>query len=291
VWVRRQWNDYRRARYRLSDTQGAHWDTVSGGVAATAPQPFIHLYVWCDEMIEGELAHSCRHGAGPHHVKVCVLKGENEPEAYAALLAQAGPKPARTRGRMGRRATAHHEAGHAVIGHQLGRRFQRVSMTPDVHPEGDTLGVCLYEPFPDSFQPDMSVDEAEEELIRTAILTAYAGHLAEELFWEEQGRKRRNNWVGSRHDREGALQLAISVTGGPRETRAYLNDLWIRARALVRAPGASRAIKALARALLARHTLGYDEAAQIIVPAMAAAMAEDAVVRDGAAGATGADLE
>jgi hypothetical protein len=66
VTVRRQWNDWREARYRLSEVQGLHWDDVSGGVCASAPRSFVHGYVWCYGMIDGELAHSCRHGEGPH---------------------------------------------------------------------------------------------------------------------------------------------------------------------------------------------------------------------------------
>jgi hypothetical protein len=33
--------------------------------------------VWCDAMVSGELAHSCRHGAGPHQIKMCVTKKGN----------------------------------------------------------------------------------------------------------------------------------------------------------------------------------------------------------------------
>lgn len=95
VWVRRQWNDYRRARYRLEDVQGFHWDTVSGGVGAPAPQPFVHAYVWCNGMQEGELAHSCAHGAGPHRIKVCIVRKDNNPQAFAQILETVGPKSKR----------------------------------------------------------------------------------------------------------------------------------------------------------------------------------------------------
>ena len=96
VWVRRQWNDVlREASYKRSHIQGVHWDTVSGGVNAPAPQPLLHGYVPCDMMIEGELAHSCRHGRGPHSVKVCIVKKGNDPNVFAELAALAGPKPTR----------------------------------------------------------------------------------------------------------------------------------------------------------------------------------------------------
>ena len=62
VWVRRQWNDWRQARYGLNQIDGLHIDDLSGGINARSPRPFLQGYVWCDGMIEGELAHSCRHG-------------------------------------------------------------------------------------------------------------------------------------------------------------------------------------------------------------------------------------
>lgn len=52
VIVRRQWNDWRQATYRLSDLEGAHWGTLSGGVRVRTPQPFLHGYVQCDAMLE-----------------------------------------------------------------------------------------------------------------------------------------------------------------------------------------------------------------------------------------------
>jgi len=55
VRVRRQWNDYRVALYRIEDVTGAHWDQVSGGVQAKAPRYFIHAYGRCNGMVEGEL--------------------------------------------------------------------------------------------------------------------------------------------------------------------------------------------------------------------------------------------
>jgi hypothetical protein len=77
VWVRRQWNDYRDAKYRIADVKGWHLSTVSGGVNQNAPRPFIHAYVRCDKMIEGSLAHSCMHGDAPHRIKVCITKKMN----------------------------------------------------------------------------------------------------------------------------------------------------------------------------------------------------------------------
>jgi hypothetical protein len=49
VVVRRQWNDWLAASYRLKDFSGAHWSHSSGGVSRRAPREFIHGYVSCEE--------------------------------------------------------------------------------------------------------------------------------------------------------------------------------------------------------------------------------------------------
>ena len=86
VKVRRQWNDHRIATYRIADVHGLHWSEMSGGINARAPREFLSGYVLCDEMLGGELAHSCRHGRPPHQIKVCVTKKDNSKGVYATLL-------------------------------------------------------------------------------------------------------------------------------------------------------------------------------------------------------------
>jgi hypothetical protein len=95
VVVRRQWDSWRQAKYRLADLGGAHWGQMSGGVGKRAPQPFIHGYVSCEGMVEGELDHSCMHGEGPHSIKVCIVRKDNDKATYSQLLEQVGPKPER----------------------------------------------------------------------------------------------------------------------------------------------------------------------------------------------------
>ena len=94
VVIRRQWNDWRQAEVHLEDLRHIHWDPISGGFVATAPQPFIHARVSCTD-VEGDIAHSCLHGPPPHEIKVCVVKKDNSPEIYRSLLELAGPKPPR----------------------------------------------------------------------------------------------------------------------------------------------------------------------------------------------------
>jgi len=77
VWVRRQFDDGRHAAYRMDDLSGLHWSSVSGGLQRRANREYLHAYVRCDGMIAGALAHSCRHGQGPHRIKVCITKVDN----------------------------------------------------------------------------------------------------------------------------------------------------------------------------------------------------------------------
>lgn len=85
VWVRRQWNDLRRASFPLSGLSGVHWSDMSGGVTRRANRRYLHAYVSCDAALEGEVAHSCLHGEGPHRIKVCIVAKDNTPAVMAAL--------------------------------------------------------------------------------------------------------------------------------------------------------------------------------------------------------------
>ena len=94
VRIRRQWDDGRIGEVSEDDLHHVAWDTISGGVNAPAPQPFLHGYVWCTD-VEGEIAHSCEHGPAPHWIKVCIVKKDNDSKIYQALADLAGPKPKR----------------------------------------------------------------------------------------------------------------------------------------------------------------------------------------------------
>ena len=90
LWVRREWDDYRIGRVKLSNFFHAHWDDTSGGYRAQAPRLYIHGYIRCDCLEDGEVGHSCKHGPPPHPIKVCVVKKDNDPAVYALVLKQAG---------------------------------------------------------------------------------------------------------------------------------------------------------------------------------------------------------
>ena len=97
VTVRRHWNDWRQADYRLAAVHRSHWDTVSGGVGKKSPHRMLYAYVECDAMEAGELAHTCEHGPPPHLIKVCVVKKDNNAAVYQELMRRAGEAEANRR--------------------------------------------------------------------------------------------------------------------------------------------------------------------------------------------------
>jgi hypothetical protein len=82
VNVRRQWDDWRSGTVRLQDLSGFHLSDQSGGVMRRAPRKFVHAYMSCEALVEGEIGHSCRHGPPPHTIKVCITKGDNNAITY-----------------------------------------------------------------------------------------------------------------------------------------------------------------------------------------------------------------
>ena len=90
VYIRRDWDDRGLGRVRWSDLHDPRWDTMSGGAQVENPLPLIHAYVWCDK-VRGKIGHSCAHGAGPHNIKVCMLREDNTRHVWGRLLASVGP--------------------------------------------------------------------------------------------------------------------------------------------------------------------------------------------------------
>lgn len=103
VRVRRQWNDWRIGTVRFPDLSTPFWDDMSGGVQALAPRPFLHAYIFCTDIVEGEVAHSCMHKGEftidengherwVHRIKVCMTKVDNPDPAVRPVL-WGPPKP------------------------------------------------------------------------------------------------------------------------------------------------------------------------------------------------------
>jgi hypothetical protein len=79
VKVRRAWNDtVHTAKVPLEAVGLLHWEIVTQETAHI-PLQFIHGYVLCDQLLSGELAHSCEseQEQAPHIIKVCIVKKGN----------------------------------------------------------------------------------------------------------------------------------------------------------------------------------------------------------------------
>lgn len=100
VYVRRQYDDYRIAKYYFKDVWDIDWDDESGGVHTKSPGYLLYGYVKCNGMIEGEIAHSgalgvANHGPCPHDIKVCILKKDNDPEVIKHIINEIGDAPSK----------------------------------------------------------------------------------------------------------------------------------------------------------------------------------------------------
>src|SRR5438309_11988330 len=92
VRIRRLW-DEPGARVRRGDLAGLYWDSTARLPRARSRLLVIHGLVACIAVLEGDLGHSCAPETRPHLLQVCVLPVDNDPAAFAEVLAAAGPKP------------------------------------------------------------------------------------------------------------------------------------------------------------------------------------------------------
>jgi hypothetical protein len=84
ISVTADWNDWRSANARLDDLRDVHWHQPQ-----SAPQPMIHAYLSCADIISGDLPHRCDQVSAPHRIRVCVLRSHNVASAYAELVRRA----------------------------------------------------------------------------------------------------------------------------------------------------------------------------------------------------------
>lgn len=148
------------------------------------------------------------------------------------------------------RATAHHEAGHALAAYVLGLE----SVGTSIEPDDDTLGRHTWNP--PTIQPDADVSAEDQDRIFRWIVMSLAGPRAEQL---ATGRLSR---TGANGDYHRWLDLAGYITSSDAECSALVRWLDIRARALVRTHRTTT--RAIADGLLSHRTLRAEEIAAII---------------------------
>lgn len=89
ILVRRHWNSHMIGSVKLKHLSGFRMDVISGGVRAPSPYPMLYAYTSCD-LVDGEIAHSCRHGSCPHYIKVCIVQKDNGKKIHSQIKAMHG---------------------------------------------------------------------------------------------------------------------------------------------------------------------------------------------------------
>jgi hypothetical protein len=166
-------------------------------------------------------------------------------------------------------ATAHHEAGHAVVGlwERLPTRLIHVSIVPDA--EDGSLGHTQHDSWPRVrdirrgpdrkihyyYRPlDPEVDDKRrvERLLKPQTIMLFAGVLAERRFSGH-----RHNWVGAADDVARATDRILAMTTSQRQAQKYTAFLWVVTEDAVDRLWSN--IEALAQELLTRRTMTGGE--------------------------------
>lgn len=84
ICVQSEWNGWRTAEVRLRDLHSVHWLQPRH-----APQPLVHGYISCTNIVTGDVPHDCDRTSAPHRLLVCVLKRHTIPTAHAELARRA----------------------------------------------------------------------------------------------------------------------------------------------------------------------------------------------------------
>ncbi len=144
-----------------------------------------------------------------------------------------------------REATAHHEAGHAVIALQLNVPFKHVTIAE----HGDSAGHVLF------LTPARTLGRAHRRGI-----VSMAGEAAQRRFNPRS--IRRHHGEG---DRETVVDYALAWSGGSLEAAEKWAQLWdVLATNLVK--GRWQTIQQVAAALLERQTLSHKDCRLLLIP-------------------------
>jgi hypothetical protein len=91
IRVHGEWKGWRTAEVRFDDLIDVHWFQPN-----QAPHPLVHGYIFCTQIVTGEIPHACGRTA-PHRLLVCVLRSHTLPTAFAELARRADEQQAASR--------------------------------------------------------------------------------------------------------------------------------------------------------------------------------------------------
>lgn len=151
-------------------------------------------------------------------------------------------------------ATAHHEAGHAVVAFLLGFRVTSATIVPG----SDYAGMVVYRP---RGKVDLKSATAVMRIkAEDWIISILAGDIAQRRYDPRSSR----HWHGTA-DRSHATDIALSLCGSGESATAYLAWLSIRTKDMVH--GRWPIVEKIATLLLERKTISGDELRAAILPA------------------------
>ena len=165
------------------------------------------------------------------------------------------------------RATAFHEAGHAVAAFMLGRAFTRVSIKPD----DLTVGRCSFRTPGTWYRPEEEMSAPTRRMLEHRIMISLAGPETEARAtgaFDPQA---------SQEDLDRALDHACLMAADPSEASAYVEWLRLRTVNLMKQDGFWNAVRALAETLLRRNELPYRHARIVIQNAFGGSRPREAV--------------
>jgi hypothetical protein len=84
ICVQSEWDGWKTAEVQVPALAGLHWRQPGG-----APRPLLHGYIYCSDIINGEVPHACADSDRPHRLLVCVLRRHSLPSTYAELACHA----------------------------------------------------------------------------------------------------------------------------------------------------------------------------------------------------------
>jgi ATP-dependent Zn protease len=152
-----------------------------------------------------------------------------------------------------RRATAYHEAGHAVMCRHEGVRLNKVTIVSDE----STAGSCGHEKLIRGKYPDTDDSDRMRLKIEKRVRIALAGVIAQKLY---NPRSFRNYHASA--DYEAAVDMALHVSGSAKQAEAWLKWLEICTRDTIQAQWSI--VEGLAEALLKESTLNGEQVQRLV---------------------------
>lgn len=151
------------------------------------------------------------------------------------------------------KATAYHEAGHAIAAYTLQIPMWDISIEADK----DYLGYLLLK-YPKWFQPDIDYDSRTSDFVKKRIMVALAGREAEKIITG------RYNNIGAESDLNTVREFAMRIISDPKEIEAYIKWLRLSTINLLKVPYRWKLIETLAEELLQRKHLKRKEVREVI---------------------------